>query len=66
MFWVFWDTLLELRPGAFLRFLLLLMFFGATFGSLFVPKLGVGVVFDAAKNDAKTSFGGIPGSPREV
>ena len=25
-----------------------------------VPKLGLGVVFDAAKNDATKGFGGIP------
>ena len=47
MFYVFWDTFLGLLPGAF--FLSVSVFFGATFGSLLVPKLGLGVVFDAAE-----------------
>ena len=41
------------------------MFFGATFESFLVPKLDLGVVFDAAKNDAKTGLGGILGNLRE-
>ena len=38
-------------------FLLFWLFFGVTFGSLLLPKLGLGVVFDAAKNDAKKGLG---------
>ena len=63
MFCVFWDTFLGLLPGA--CFLSFSVFFGATFGSFLVPKLGLGVVFDAAKNNAKTGFGGIPGNFRK-
>ncbi len=42
-------------------FLSFSVFFGATFGLLLVPKLGLGVVFDAARNDAKKGFGESPG-----
>ena len=58
MFCVFWDTFLGLLPGA--CFLSFSVFFGATFGSFLVPKLGLGVVFDAAKKWCKNRFGGNP------
>ena len=63
MFCIFWDTFLGLLPGAF--FLSFSVFFGATLGLLLVPKLGLGVVFDATKKSCKNRFGGNPReSPR--
>ena len=58
MFCVFWDTFLGLLPGA--CFLSFSVFFGATFGSFLVSKLGLGVVFDAAKKWCKNRFRGNP------
>ena len=57
MFCDFWHTFLGLLPGAF--FLSFWVFFGATFGSLLVPKVALGVVLEASKKDAKKRFGGV-------